>query len=562
MTEDMKFIYYKPFLLLALLLVTVSCDEDEFLEERPLDFFSPENSFVSMANFESSLADLYAAFRNIHFTNENFAFAHVYGTDVMKDARESPAVGRIGDYVIALNPTGGLAIWHWERWYKIISSANTVINRLEGSELTSEQRIFVEAEARLFRAFAYRYLVYLYGGVPVYTEELASPRADFTRATREEVLNQIVEDAVFSAQNLSSIADVVDGRLSDLVAWHLLAETYISLERWDDAVAAASVVIDDSNTAMMTERFGSRASETPGDVYWDLFRMGNQNRAGGNTEAIWVSQMEVDIPGGFVDTDATIGPNILERHHVPVSWTLNDPDGNSGMLGPRSDDNIGGRGVSFLRPTDYFENTIWQSDFDNDIRNAEHNYKRTIIYDNPESAWFGANAFDNPGSVLQGQDWRWYPYLTKVTTPGNHPDNLYSDASLGLLRNNAGSTYTDQYYIRLAETYLLRAEAHLGKGDAGSAALDINVVRERASASPVSPGQVDIDYILEERARELSMEEERRITLQRLDKLVERVRLYNDHNGDEIQDYHRLWPIPAGEIEANINADLQQNPGY
>ena len=312
----------------------------------------------------------------------------------------------------------------------------------------------------------------------------------------------------------------------------------------------------------MTQRFGSRADEVPGDVYWDLFRQGNQNRSAGNTEAIWVAQMEVDIPGGYVDTDASIGPNILERHHVPVTSTLNDPDGNNGMLGPRSDDNIGGRGVSFLRPTDYFENTIWQSDFDNDIRNAEHNYKRTVSYDNPSSAWFGSSAVDNPGSVLEGQDWRWYPYLTKVTTPGTHPENLYSDADLKLLKNNAGSTYTDQYYIRLAETYLLRAEAYLGKGDAGSAAADINVVRLRANAQPVQPGQVDIDYILEERARELSMEEERRLTLQRLNKLVERVRLYNDHNGDEIQDFHALWPIPASEIEANINADLQQNPGY
>ena len=78
----------------------------------------------------------------------------------------------------------------------------------------------------------------------------------------------------------------------------------------------------------------------------------------------------------------------------------------------------------------------------------------------------------------------------------------------------------------------------------------------------MAPGQVTIDYILDERARELSLEEDRRITLSRTGKLVERVRLYNDHNGPQIQEFHAVWPLPVSEIDANINADLDQNPGY
>ena len=224
----MKSIFYKLTFLMAVFFAVASCNEDDFLAEQPLDFFDPDNSFVSLANFESALADLYAGVRTMSFEGNNFSFAHVYGTDVMKDARESAAIGRIGNYVSALNPTGGLTIWHWQGWYKVVSSANTIINRLGASELTPEQKGLVEAEARLFRAFAYRYLVYLYGGVPIYTEELASPRADFKRATSGEVLIQIVEDATFAADNLPSIAEVIDGRLSNLVAQHLLAETYIS----------------------------------------------------------------------------------------------------------------------------------------------------------------------------------------------------------------------------------------------------------------------------------------------------------------------------------------------
>ncbi len=102
----------------------------------------------------------------------------------------------------------------------------------------------------------------------------------------------------------------------------------------------------------------------------------------------------------------------------------------------------------------------------------------------------------------------------------------------------------------------------MAKGELEAAAEDINMVRNRANATPVDAADVDIDYILDERARELSFEENRRITLQRLGKLVERVRLYNNHNGDEIQDYHEVWPIPFSEIEANTGGDLGQNPGY
>jgi hypothetical protein len=116
--------------------------------------------------------------------------------------------------------------------------------------------------------------------------------------------------------------------------------------------------------------------------------------------------------------------------------------------------------------------------------------------------------------------------------------------------------------LRLSETYLLRAEAYLGNGDLVNAAKDINAVRERAKATPVSSDDVTIDYILDERARELVYEEPRRITLHRTGKLVERVRKYNALNKDEIQDFHGLWPIPYSFIEANTDVVIEQNPGY
>ena len=561
----MKLAKHKFFgIFFIVLLVFSSCNEEEFLEETPLDFLSPENSFNTPEGFESSLIDLYAKTRDLHFSgaNNHFVYAHFYGTDIFRDARKQLSrSANIGDYNAIFNPTNNMILFHWQSWYKVIANANTVINKVRSSELEEVDKNLIEAEARLFRSLAYRYLVYLYGGVPIVVEEITEPKADFTRASKEEVLNQIVNDALFAANNLPAIDQVQDGRLSNLVAQHILAETYIVLEQWQNAIDAASIVINDPNTALMNARFGSRASDELGDVYWDLFRVGNQNRSVGNTEAIWVAQMENDVIGGYLNTSGNLR-NILERMHVPALWLAQDPNGDPGVLGPRSDANIGGRGVSFLQPTDHFENTIWATDFDNDIRNSDQNYVREIVYDNPESSFFGQSMFEFRDPRLESAPWRLYPFLTKVTTPQQHPSDLFLDPAQGILNNGAGSTYRDMYYIRLAETYLLRAEAYLGNGNSGAAADDINLVRARSSASPIGGGEVTIDYILDERARELSLEEQRRITLSRVGKLVERVRLYNDWNGPQIQDFHSLFPIPDSEIQANINGNLEQNPGY
>jgi hypothetical protein len=151
----------------------------------------------------------------------------------------------------------------------------------------------------------------------------------------------------------------------------------------------------------------------------------------------------------------------------------------------------------------------------------------------------------------------------KSSTPGQQPEAAFLDNPTvegGLSFSHRA--YRDQYAIRLAETYLLRAEAHLGNGDPASAADDINVVRNRAQAPPVSAGDVDIDYILNERARELYMEENRLATLMRLGKYVERVREHNGPLSGTIEDHNDLWPIPTTEIEKNLEAELEQNPGY
>ena len=169
---------------------------------------------------------------------------------------------------------------------------------------------------------------------------------------------------------------------------------------------------------------------------------------------------------------------------------------------------------------------------------------------------------------------------------------------------DAGNCYydTDFYLIRIAETYLLRAEARLAQGNKAGAAADINVLRDRAGARPCTADQVNIDYILDERVRELFGEEQRWVTLSRLscnpkatyvlecyptqdattsNTLYERVRKYgvgyeNEDRGRDaytdpmgktrhrpnIKPHNYILPIPISIIQSNKDVKVEQNYGY
>ena len=559
-------------LLAGILLVNAGCREDEFLKEVPLDFYSPENSFITEGNFNAALTDLYTRVRAIQSVDGGAnLYSEVLGTDIAFNARLDQA--RLGNYAVSLTPQGDIPRQHWIRWYKIISNANTIIARLGTSSLTEAQKKTIGGEAKLFRAYAYYKLVHLYGGVPLIINEVNTPQSNFTRASRDDVLKQVLTDATDAAANLPNVDVARDGKLNKAVANHLLAETYLSLKDYDKAIAAATEVVEKSNLRLMTDRFGSLRTQ-PGDVFYDLFRVGNQNRKAGNMEAIWVIQYELDVIGGGL-TSSGSPLNNLERCVSPAVFSISDRSGRAALLDNASAStlNSGGRGVSFVRPSDYFLYDVWGLDpkKDNrkldasvtDIRTSPFNIVRDFIYTNPVSTSFvGKSLIDFPAPNWISASWRWYPYPSKVTTPGQHPAGLIVDMAKQTLRNTAGATFRDMYQIRLPETILLRAEAHLLKGNTTQAAADINLVRNRAKARPVTPAEVTLDYILDERARELIFEEDRRVTLSRMGKLVERVRKFNPLNAPNIQPFHALFPIPFSEIEANKDAKLEQNPGY
>jgi hypothetical protein len=248
-------------------------------------------------------------------------------------------------------------------------------------------------------------------------------------------------------------------------------------------------------------------------------------------------------------------------------------------------DSLGGRGNGRLRLSNFMKYAVWNGQ-DGDIRNSNFNIRRTTNYNKPnysEQIGIDADGFrvakDAAGAtqvvtITTGDrviPFRadslevWYPYVTKWG--GYDPDDDFGYAIV-----------KDWPVMRLGETYLLRAEARLRQDNPTGAADDINVLRNRAfkaarensgdaNLGKVSSGDINVDFILDERARELIGEENRRMTLVRTGKLKDRIPLNGDASptGKIItgfQDYNALLPIPLSEIRLNKDATLDQNTGY
>jgi hypothetical protein len=548
---------YKFLIVIIAILTIVSCNETEWLVEEPLDFYAPANSFAKPSDFNSALARIYLSTGTQLNSGNDASAVFEYPSDVSMD--NHGLEHELNSYANKLIPENNRVTNVWNTTYRIIFDCNVILGRIDDESVVfpdEKLRTIYKAEASFLRGFAYRLLAIMYGGVPIVLEEITSPKRDFVRASLEETWQQVISDYTFAAQNLPTQSELTeDGRLTKGAANHALAEAYIITKDWDKAIAAASAVINSGDYELMKDRFGTW-KDKPGDVYYDLFRRGNVNyrgQAGINKEAIWVDQYEHLVPGGGHS-------NQLARFAGPVYWQLIGNDGKNLFFGHSSQ--MGGRAIGWLNPNPYVFSDIWTDP--NDIRNSEHNIIRDVKADNPQSEYYGqyivaSESFTNFNNALYR--W-WHPLFVKTAPFNDFPEDVIADPATGATNNGASSTFNDTYYFRLAETYLLRAEAYLGKGDKTNAAADINVVRARANAAPVEPGNVDIYYILDERARELCYEEKRVLTLMRLGLQKERVDAHNVMSTGQILDRNKLWPIPQSEIERNTEAELIQNPGY
>lgn len=573
-----KIIYI--FLAVALSSLT-ACNEKNWLEEKPLDFYTSDNSYTSSAQFQQSLNFLYDLIREMHWNNSGDYAVTMYLGDIAYGGTDPNL--KFNNWETWVTPNTTTATYHWQRCYSGIENANVIINRLSSTDKVGDaEKAIVDGEARFFRAYFYNLLANLYGGVPIVLEEPTAPRTDYVRATREQVYQQCKQDLETAISELKDVTEVKDGKISKQAAQHLITEVYISLGDYQSAISSATAVINHPDMALMTSRFGTRKNEE-GDPYWDLFQTGNQNRSTSeNTESILVMEYEYKSAGSSYSSQ-------FPRQMLPfyAGLQVKGKDGGNVLAFTNLTEEKGGRGIGVIHPTDHFLYEIWGDDFDTDLRNSSREIARDFRIDNPKAAGYGEYVIADGwlNSAVSGEiDYtkndagyrNFYPFVIKFSRVGDLPDDCYKKNSDGSIMQtslgehviayqwgslSANCVLRDEYLYRLAGTYLLRAEAYLGNNQKDLAAADINAVRARSNATPCTASEVDIDYILDEQLRELYFEDFRIPTLMRLGKMVERTQKYN-YFGHNVKSYQDLFPIPYSEIERNTGAVLDQNPGY
>lgn len=529
-----------------------SCRKN-FLREDVYSSLAPETLGDSLG-IDASLIGLYNQLSTFFSYSGPQGWPSVWhaGTDVafvpptQKQGIEVPYY----DYTQLIS-TDGAASYSWGWAYRMINNANIIIKNAENTNLggiTQATKSSYSAEAKFFRAYAYNILATLFGKVPLVTEPLTTPRTDFTRASLDSVNNLIIQDLTFTAANLTDAGAFGSkfnangkpaARVNKYAAMQLLAEVYIRAGKPDLAEQQTTAIINSGKFALTTTRYGTRASQ-PGDPFSDMFIYGNERRAQGNKEAIWVMELEspVTVPGGITNNPQQ------RRNWGAAYYQINSPDGKPMIIA----DSLGGRGIARMRLTNWVVYELYET---NDMRNSQFNIRRKYYYNNPASTYYGQEIPYVGGDTL----FKIAPNTTKW---------------YDLLANNSDGTFgfamtKDFILMRLGETYLLQAEAQFKQGKLTDAANSINIIRARANATPVTAADINLDFILDERARELLAEENRRMTLMRTGTLVTRTLAHNTQTINPVvglTSKNLLLPIPKSEIDLNKDAVLDQNTGY
>ena len=559
-------------ILALLVLGTGNCSKD-FLVEEPVAVIAPDNLYVNKQGFESGLYGLYNLWREerkgINGASNDMAItAAVVGVDNAYSLR--PAGGApeqvFNDFGVRLNPADAYVRRLWEWLYRTVNAANTIIDRSENASIswTETEKKQIVGEAKLLRAWAYRHLTYLYGAVPLNLQESkgSTIRSDWDRTSVPEIRKAMEKDLLDAEAGMADLP-VAEGRAAKVVAQHYLAELYLAMGDNQKAKDKAQAVVSNPNYGLITARYGVNVAQ-PGTPYTDMFLDKNSNRSQGNREALWVIQNEYLSLGGDANIMRRWWVNRYNEIRVgspartPISFSLEN----------------GGRGIARFAVTKYAF-SVYEP---NDHRGSSFAWRLFYLMNNPASLPTNANMNTVATCATPG-------YRTGVgggkigdtirlsvncgepapngSTASNWPSIRkwdWAPADPADVQNS--SNYNDQPYLRLAETYLLLAEAQFRLGDLTAAAATLNTVRTRSNASVILPAQVTLAFILDERSRELVTEEHRRYTLLRTGTWFDRTKQYNLYAGTKIALRDTILPIPQSVIDANLTKPMEQNPGY
>jgi hypothetical protein len=527
-----------PLAAAALSLFAVSCVD---LTETPISGIT--NAYYSTpAGFDAAVNGAYTPLADF-YSQEGGLTLTVFGTDEFTKGADG-SHKQFNDYTAALNGDDTFLRDTWRSFYRGINNANTVVSRAASAQVTDAVRQERLAEARFVRAVYYFDLVRMWGPVPLLLTETQGPQTQANRDSVSKVYDAIVADLKFAEQTLPPTQKDW-GRATKGAAQHMLALVYLTRAAPGDMALAATeakAVITSGQYSLLPK-------------WSSLWTLGNEK----NSEIIWSIQ--------FTSDPLTTGLGNSSHLYFLMAYELWP-----GM----QRDLANGRAFKRFRSTDWLLG-LW--DRTKDTR-YDDGYTNVYYSNNPASIPkingvpafnVGDTAIWMPGVEISSAERAKHPYT--ILTPSQYTDAAFPSYNKKFidptrLTVNDVRGQRDWYVGRLAETYLIAAEALLRDGKPDEAVTYVNAVRERAakagtpSASmDVAASDLSIDFILDERARELTGEQMRWFDLVRTGKLLERVLKYNPSAAAGIKPFHVLRPIPTEQITLTSNV-FPQNPGY
>ncbi|RAI94132.1 RagB/SusD family nutrient uptake outer membrane protein [Algoriphagus yeomjeoni] len=553
LAKNIKY-WAKSSALIVGLSLAASCDG--FLDE---DVVSPiGNDYLNTPKgMNDGINAAYSTMRSWYGTERGNNLT-IFGTDIFTNGADG-SWKFMNFYTNQFDSQNGHIRELWDELYRGINTCNAVIDRsvnLTGiPQAQIDQRV---AEAKFIRAHHYFILVQLFGGVDLQLQETAVPTKEVTRASVAQIYAAIIKDLEEAIPNLEDKERSTDyGRATRPAAEHLLGRVYLT-KGTSEAGESADYSKAESNLQSVISNYGFELLPDFGDVH----AFGNEI----NSEVIWSTQYTRDplTNGG--------GNNA----HV---FFLMEYDVQPGMI--RDIEN--GRPFKRYKSTDYTLNTIF-ADRVNDSR-YKNTYQDVFLSNNPGTF---NTTFDKSKSTVtyaRGDTTIWLPgynmseaerakYPYQVLIPDFYTERLFPPMKKhkdpGRVDRTQFEGGRDYIAMRLADTYLLLAEAQFRQGKLGLATENINMVRRRAAfpgkeaEMEITQSELTFEFITEERARELIGEQTRWLDLKRWGILVERVKMYNPQGAPNIQAFHTLRPIPQNQIDRaeGTSSAFPQNPGY
>lgn len=530
-------------------MISSSCDLTEYNPSG----ITAETVYTTPEGFETLVHAAYSYSRWWYGKEEGYAAGEM-GTDIWTSGAgdENPNFTQYE----SLQPSANVVEVFWRQFYSVINLINSGIDRIGESGLSAELQTIREAELRFLRAFYYWHIAETWGGVHFTTEATEGIQVDANRTPVDRFYEQIFDDLEFAVNNLP-VTTPDHGRITKPGAEAFLARMYLTRGMDEEARDMALTVINDYNFALV-------------DNYADLWDMDNLD----NEEVIWVVNYSRDLALNDQQNEILF-PQGHGRGghngHLHFFMTYDQVDG-------MDRDIENGRPFNRYMPTlfllDLFEEeidsrydgsfkSVWYSNAPDEVEgmalgdtaiyatkyDVSEQFREDAIY----TIYDRSDIYEDDGSIVQRTK---YPSLKKFEDP--------TRPSVSEMMSSR-----DAFVLRLAEMYLIAAEAEFNMDNPSMAAQYLNEIRRRAawpgseSEMEITGGDVTLDFILDERARELAGEQLRWFDLKRTGKLLERVRAYNPEAAENIQDHHVLRPIPQVQIDAVQNKDeFTQNPGY